>query len=164
MVEYLRESSFPYVALKNDDLELFPVRADHGSVGYDLKANEDFELFPSQTLVIGTGVYPFFTDGEYALIYSRSGLAAKKSIFVLNSPGLIDTSYRGEICVILHRLDVKTGMEPVVFKRGDRIAQMVIQPYPQKRLTHLSMEQFNKAVESERGNARGTGGFGSTGV
>lgn len=162
-VKYQTQSPL-YVALEDDDETLLPVRADRGSVGYDLRSTQDFEIYPGQTYIVGTGVYPFFMGNDYATVYSRSGLSAKHSIFVVNAPGLIDTSYRGEICVIMHRLDIRCGCEPVIFNRGDRIAQLVIQPDPMKPLTHVTVDQFNKMVTSEEGNVRGTGGFGSTGV
>jgi dUTP pyrophosphatase len=100
--------------------------------------------------VVPTGLRLAIPEGHAGLILPRSGLALKHGITVLNAPGLIDAGYRGEIQVLL----VNHGAEPVTLERGERIAQLVIQPVAQARL-----------VETERlpDSTRGETGFGSTG-
>lgn len=123
------------------------------SSGMDIRANleEDIEILPSQTKIIPTGIYVDIPKGYEIQIRSRSGLAAKNSIFVLNSPGTIDADYRGEIKVILHNLSTDT----FTVKNNDRIAQMVLAPVVQAILTEVkTLNETN----------RGDGGFGSTGV
>lgn len=119
----------------------------------DIRANleEDLKLLPLQTKIIPTGIYVDIPKGYEIQIRSRSGLAAKNSIFVLNSPGTIDADYRGEIKVILNNLSTDT----FTIKNGDRIAQMVVVPVVQVILTE---------VETLSETDRGDGGFGSTGV
>lgn len=123
------------------------------SAGMDLRANlsESITLTSLERAIVPTGLFIELPDGYEAQIRPRSGLAAKKGITLLNSPGTIDADYRGEIGVIL----VNLSKEPFVIENGERIAQMVIAKYEQiqwKNTTALS--------ETERG----AGGFGSTGV
>ena len=122
------------------------------SAGVDLKANipESIVLKPLQRALVPTGMYVAIPEGHEIQIRPRSGLALKKSITVLNTPGTIDAGYRGEVCVIL----INHGTEPFVISRGDRIAQMVIQELPE-----VSLELVKELPSSERG----AGGFGSTG-
>ena len=123
------------------------------SAGVDLRANIDEEviLYPMERKLIPTGIFIELPKGYEAQIRPRSGLALKKGITVLNSPGTIDSDYRGEIGVILSNLSTDTS----VIYDGDRIAQMVIAKYEQPELTEVS---FLDDTE------RGTGGFGHTGV
>lgn len=133
------------------DLPL-PSYAHPGDAGVDLYATEDVELLPGERAMVGTGVAIALPDGYAAFVHPRSGLAARYGVTTLNSPGTIDAGYRGEIKVVLVNLNPK---ETVRLKRGDRIAQLVIQ-------------QVERAVfyEVERlpGSVRGTDGFGSTGL
>lgn len=123
------------------------------AAGMDLRAALDAPIIikPGERQLIGTGLKMALPDGYEAQIRPRSGLAVKNGITMLNSPGTIDTDYRGEIKVIV----INHGQEDFVVKHGDRIAQMVIAPVHQ-----LSVEEVKNLDETERGE----GGFGSTGV
>lgn len=134
------------------DLHL-PTYATEHAAGVDLEAAVDHPvtLQPGERLLIPTGLSIALPEGYEAQVRPRSGLALKHGVTVLNSPGTIDADYRGEIKVILANL----GTEPFTVERGMRIAQMVFAAY--QRVTW-------NIVESLDGTARGTGGFGSTGV
>lgn len=123
------------------------------SAGMDLRANIDapIELQPLQRTLVPTGLYMALPAGYEAQVRPRSGLAAKKGVTVLNSPGTIDADYRGEVCVIL----VNLSNEPFVINDGERIAQMVI-------ARHEKVEWSCVEVLGE--TERGAGGFGHTGV
>jgi len=123
------------------------------AAGVDLRAfiEQDILIRPMQRILIKTGLFMEIPVGYEAQVRPRSGLAIKKGITVLNSPGTIDADYRGEIMVIL----INLSNEDFIVKSGDRIAQMVIAAH----------EQANwKLVESLDETERGAGGFGSTGV
>lgn len=123
------------------------------SAGMDLRANnpEPIELGPLERAIIPTGIFIELPAGYEAQIRPRSGLAAKKGVSLVNSPGTIDADYRGEIGVIL----VNLSNEPFTVERGERIAQMVIAKHEQARWVEV-----DQLGESERGEK----GFGSTGV
>jgi dUTP pyrophosphatase len=123
------------------------------SAGMDLRANnpEPIELGPLERAIIPTGIFIELPSGYEAQIRPRSGLAAKKGVSLVNSPGTIDADYRGEIGVIL----VNLSNDPFTVERGERIAQMVIAKHEQARW--IEVDQLG---ESERGEK----GFGSTGV
>ena len=124
------------------------------SAGLDLRAylpEEPVTLAPLQRAMIRTGLFIELPQGYEAQIRPRSGLALKKGITVLNSPGTIDADYRGEICIIL----VNLSSEPFTVNDGERIAQMVIARHEQAELVE---------VEELSDTQRGTGGFGHTGV
>lgn len=123
------------------------------SAGMDLRANIDEAVIlkPLERAIIKTGLYIELPVGYEAQVRPRSGLAAKKGVTVLNSPGTIDADYRGEIGIIL----VNLSNEDFKIENGERIAQMVI-----SRHEHISW----KEVEVLEGSSRGEGGFGSTGV
>ncbi len=124
-----------------------------GDAGADLIASEDATLAPGGgRSLIGTGVSIALPDGYAAMVQPRSGLAAKHGVTVLNTPGLIDSGYRGELKVILINLDPSTPFE---VKRGERIAQLVIQ-----KVETATFTDVDELPSSERG----TGGFGSTGT
>ena len=108
-------------------------------------------LGPLERTIVPTGIYIALPEGYEAQVRPRSGLAAKKGITVLNTPGTIDADYRGEVCVIL----VNLSKEPFVIAPGERIAQMVV-------AKHERVEWEEVSVLSE--TQRGAGGFGSTGV
>lgn len=127
-----------------------PERATTGASGYDLRAREGVLLFPGQRALIKTGLRLALPDGYEAQIRPRSGLALKHGVTVLNSPGTIDSDYRGEVGVIL----INLGETAASIKPGDRIAQMVIVPVPAVELVPVA--HLPKT-------ARGEGGFGSTG-
>ena len=123
------------------------------SAGMDLRANNEdpIMLKPLERAIIPTGIYIELPVGYEAQIRPRSGLAAKKGISLVNSPGTIDADYRGEIGVIL----VNLSNEPFTVEKGERIAQMVIAKHEQAQWVLV-----DELGESERG----AGGFGSTGV
>ena len=123
------------------------------SAGMDLRAqlDEPVRLEPLARAVVGTGLYLELPGGYEAQIRPRSGLAARKGITVLNSPGMIDADYRGEIGVIL----VNLSDEAVIIDHGERIAQMVISRH--ERAEWVEVEVLSQTD-------RGSGGFGSTGV
>lgn len=123
-----------------------------GSAGMDLHANIDSEILlkPMGRALVKTGLFMALPEGYEAQIRPRSGLAYKKGLTVLNSPGTIDADYRGEIGVIL----INLSEEPFIIKDGERIAQMVIAPYTRTELIN---------VEVLSSTERGSGGFGSTG-
>lgn len=122
------------------------------SAGMDLRADLDsfIDLKPFERLLVPTGIFIELPDGYEAQVRPRSGLALKKGITVLNSPGTIDADYRGEICVIL------INMSDKIFRieKGERIAQLIISKYQQ-----IEWEE----VEILNETSRGTGGFGHTG-
>jgi len=130
-----------------------PVYQTEGSAGADVKAllNEPVVIEPGERTLIPTGIALELPIGYEAQVRPRSGLAAKSGLTVLNTPGTIDSDYRGEITVIL----INHGSEPAIVQNGDRIAQLVIAPVVQASfsLTH----ELNSTE-------RGSGGFGSTGV
>jgi dUTP pyrophosphatase len=133
------------------DLPL-PGYATEGSAGMDLLAAlaESTTLAPGERMVIPTGFAMALPEGYEAQVRPRSGLALKQGITVLNTPGTIDSDYRGEVGVIL----INLGQEPVTVHRGERVAQMVVAP-----VTRAVLEVTDDLQESDRG----TGGFGSTG-
>ncbi|MDD5971295.1 MAG: dUTP diphosphatase [Paraprevotella sp.] len=130
-----------------------PQYATEQSAGLDLRANLDspVELKPLERKLIPTGLYMALPKGYEAQVRPRSGLAIKKGITVLNSPGTIDADYRGEICVIL----INLSDQPFLINDGERIAQMVIARHEQ-----AEWEQVDVLDQTERG----AGGFGHSGV
>ena len=133
--------------------ELFPEYALPGCSGLDLKADleESLVIEPFQRVLIPTGISIHLPDGYEAQVRPRSGLALKHGLTVLNSPGTIDTSYRGEIKVLLIHL----GQEPVTIDPHMRIAQLVVAPFAHAVLTVVT--ELSSSERNERG-------FGSTGV
>ncbi len=123
------------------------------SAGMDLRANlsESRILKPLERSIVGTGLFIELPIGFEAQVRPRSGLAAKKGITVLNSPGTVDADYRGEIGVIL----VNLSNEDFTIENGERIAQLVIAKH--KRAQWIEVEELSET-------SRGEGGFGSTGV
>jgi len=135
------------------DTELpLPARAHSEDAGIDLLAADDVTLKPGERALVPTGIAVAIPDGYAAYVLPRSGLAIRKGLGIVNSPGLIDSGYRGQVQVVLVNLDLH---DPIDIKRGDRIAQMVILPVP-----NLTIEEVSELPESERG----VGGFGSTGA
>jgi len=124
-----------------------------GSAGMDLRAaiDEPITLAQGEVKLIKTGFAIALEPGFEAQVRPRSGLALKNGVTVLNSPGTVDSDYRGEVCVIL----TNTSSNDFVVERGMRIAQMVIARYEQAKM---------EEVEDLESTDRGTGGFGSTGV
>ncbi len=128
-----------------------PKYAKAGDAGIDLYSRIDFTLAPGERSLIPTGVAIALPPGFVALVHPRSGLALKHGISMVNTPGTIDAGYRGEIQVILINHD---RTESTSFKRGDRIAQMVIQKVEAAQLLEVS---------ELPGSGRGATGFGSSG-
>ena len=140
------------IALRMLDPELpLPSYAHQGDAGADLCAREDVTLEPGERALVPTGVAIALPLGYVGLIHPRSGLATKHGLTVVNAPGTVDAGYRGELKVTLLNTDTRT---PIVLKRGDRIAQLVIQKV--ERATFIQVAELDETV-------RGTGGFGSTG-
>ncbi len=141
------------VEIINKSKHPLPAYATVASAGMDLRANLDAPvvLEPLQRALVPTGLFMAIPEGYEAQVRPRSGLAIKKGITVLNSPGTIDADYRGEVCVIL----VNLSNEPFTITDGERIAQMVI-------ARHQKVEWEPVEVLGE--TQRGAGGFGHTGV
>ncbi|MDP2012659.1 MAG: dUTP diphosphatase [Actinomycetota bacterium] len=123
-----------------------------GDAGLDLRARVDVTLPPGQRALVPTGISIALPAGYAAFVHPRSGLALKRGLGMVNAPGVIDAGYRGEIGVILINLDPR---ETISLKRGDRIAQLVIQLVARVALVEVAQLP---------GSHRGEGGFGSTGV
>lgn len=145
-VKIVNKSPFPIPEYKTN-----------GSSGVDLRAVlpegcEVLTLEPFERRMLHTGLYIQLSEGYEAQIRTRSGLAAKQGLVVLNSPGTIDSDYRGEICVILYN----SSKERRNIENGDRIAQMVVAPYVKV--------EFDEVSELDNATERGEGGFGHTGV
>jgi dUTP pyrophosphatase len=135
-----------------------PEYATDGSSGFDLRANltETIKLSPQGGFaIIPTGLYFKIPDNFEIQVRSRSGLAAKNQVAVLNSPGTIDADYRGEIKVIL----INHGKEDFIINHGDRIAQGVLASVTAKNIVNL-----NRVNSINTDTERGSGGFGSTGI
>ena len=121
-----------------------------GSAGMDLRCAEDFTLAPLERRLVKTGLRMAIPHGYEGQVRPRSGLAIKHGISMVNSPGTIDSDYRGEIGLIL----INLGSAAVEFSKGERVGQLVICPVVQARL---------EVVDGLDETARGSGGFGSTG-
>jgi len=142
------------VRLRETDADIpLPQYATAGSAGMDICAavNEDIILAPGETLLVPTGFAVELPLGYEAQIRPRSGLAIKHQIGILNSPGTIDSDYRGEVKIILTNF----GKAPFVIKRGDRIAQMVVSSY-----SRVEWQEVSELQQS----SRGSGGFGHSGI
>ncbi|MEI7550321.1 MAG: dUTP diphosphatase [Actinomycetes bacterium] len=144
MIEVLITRSDPNLSL--------PSYAKPGDAGADLCSSEDRVIAPGERALVSTGLSIALPDGFAAFVHPRSGLAIKSGIGIVNAPGTIDSGYRGEIKIIVINHD---RTEDFVIKRGDRIAQLVVQ--------RVESAQFVE-VEVLPESARGAGGFGSTGV
>src|SRR6201982_1936428 len=128
-----------------------PGYARPGDAGADLFAAEDVVLAPGERALVRTGIAIALPEGYAGFLHPRSGLAAKHGVTLVNAPGTIDSGYRGEIKVILLNTD---AARPVSLRRGDRIAQLVVQ-----RVEHVTFREAPVLPDS----ARGGNGFGSTG-
>ena len=141
------------VQIINKSKHPLPEYATKLSAGMDVRANlsESKTLLPMERALIPTGLFMAIPKGYEAQVRPRSGLAIKKGITVLNSPGTIDADYRGELCIIL----VNLSNEPFVIEDGERIAQIIF-----ARCEQAEWQITNQLEETERG----TGGFGHTGA
>jgi dUTP pyrophosphatase len=128
-----------------------PAYAHPGDAGADLATSVDVRLEPGERAMVPTGVSIALPRGYVALVHPRSGLAATSGLSIVNAPGTVDAGYRGEIAVLLVNLD---PVQPVQLRRGDRIAQLVIQ-----RVEHARFVE----VDTLPGSDRGDRGYGSTG-
>ncbi len=150
----MAQESAPLLRVKKKDGRVaLPNYETSGSAGLDIRAyiTSDLDIPPMGRVKIPTGLFLEIPKGYEAQIRPRSGLALKWGITLLNSPGTIDSDYRGELEVILFN----TGSESFTVKNGDRIAQMVISP-----VVRAVISEADHLSETERG----TGGFGSTGT
>ncbi|MDR2598594.1 MAG: dUTP diphosphatase [Holosporales bacterium] len=139
--------------VKYKDHAVAPVYATEGSAGCDLRAclKQEKTIAPAEIAIIDTGIGVEIPSGFFGMICSRSGMALKYGVVVLNSPGIIDPDYRGEIrCILINHSSI-----PFVVENGMRIAQMIIVPFQ-------SAKWIEEVGLSESG--RGSGGFGSTGI
>jgi dUTP pyrophosphatase len=133
-----------------------PSRAHEGDAGIDLFSSQDVELAPGQRALVATGIAVAIPYGMVGLIHPRSGLAARVGLSIVNSPGTVDAGYRGEIKVSLINLDPTT---PISIRRGDRIAQLVVQRVELPEL--VEVVSFDEAGLAD--TTRGQGGHGSSG-
>ena len=140
------------VLISRLDPELpLPRYAKGGDAGADIVSRIDITLAPGERALVPTGIAIALPDGYVALVHPRSGLAIKHGVTMVNAPGTVDAGYRGELQIILINHDKS---ESVSFKRGDRIAQLVIQKVERAEFVE---------VHELPGSGRGSGGFGSTG-
>jgi dUTP pyrophosphatase len=128
-----------------------PTKAKPGDAAFDLYSMIDYTLSPSERLGVPIGISLEIPDGYEGQVRPRSGLALQQGITVLNSPGTIDSGYRGEIMCTL----INLGETPFKIKKGERIAQLAIRPVPNVKLVEV-----DELTDTERG----AGGFGSTGM
>ena len=128
-----------------------PSYAKAGDAGADLVTRIDFTINPGERMLVPTGISIALPNGYVALVHPRSGLAIKHGISMVNTPGTVDAGYRGELQVILINHDLT---QSVSFKKGDRIAQLVIQKVERADFVEVS---------DLPGSDRSSGGFGSTG-
>ena len=129
-----------------------PSYAYAGDAGLDLRANEDVTLAPHERRLVSTGLAVAIPEGYAGFVQPRSGLALREGLSMANTPGLVDSHYRGELKVCAVNLDDET---PIRIERGERIAQLVIQRVPVVELV---------VVDELDETDRGSGGFGSSGV
>jgi dUTP pyrophosphatase len=140
----------PVTRLRDD--AVLPSQAYAGDAGLDLAACERVTLGPGERALVGTGIAVAIPDGHAGLVVPRSGLALRHGISEVNTPGLIDAGYRGELKVIVLNTD---RTEPFTVEPGMRIAQLVVVPIPALRLVE---------VDALPASERGTGGLGSSGT
>ena len=134
-----------------DDEVPLPSYAHPGDAGADLYAREGVTLEPGERRLVPTGISIALPEGYVGLVHPRSGLAARCGLSIVNTPGTVDAGYRGEVKVMLINLDPTS---PVELRRGDRIAQLVIQQFETAGFVE---------VDDLPDSARGAGGYGSTG-
>ena len=139
------------------DRELpMPSRAHDGDAGVDLCTAVDVELAPGRRALVPTGIAVAIPHGMVGLVHPRSGLAARVGLSIVNSPGTIDAGYRGEVKISLINLDPD---EPILLRRGDRIAQLLVQRVELPELVEVT--SFDEAGLGD--TSRGDGGHGSSG-
>jgi dUTP pyrophosphatase len=131
-----------------------PTRAHATDAGADLRSTSDITIYPNEIKSVGTGVAMKIPDGYVGLVFSRSGMG-KSGVTLANSVGVIDAEYRGEIKIMLQNF----GQDPFQINIGDRIAQIVLMP-----IILPQFQQFDGSEEDWNNSARGTNGFGSSGI
>ncbi|WP_300577575.1 dUTP diphosphatase [uncultured Nocardioides sp.] len=129
-----------------------PSYAHPGDAGADLHSTVDVVLAPGERALVPTGIALALPEGYVGLVHPRSGLAARHGVSIVNTPGTVDAGYRGEVKVLLVNLD---PTEPVELRRGERVAQLVVQ-----RVERAAFVEVDALPDS----ARGSGGYGSTGT
>ena len=129
-----------------------PAYAHPGDAGADLVTTVDVHLDPGERALVPTGIAIALPDGYAAFVHPRSGLASRCGLSIVNTPGTIDAGYRGEVSVLLVNHDRE---QPVRLRRGDRVAQLVVQ-----RVEHAEYVEVSRLP----GSPRGSGGYGSTGI
>lgn len=145
--------SYPRVLVRRLDPDiLLPTYAHEGDAGLDLVAAADVTLKPGERALVPTGLAVAIPEGYAGYVQPRSGLAIKQGLGLLNSPGLIDSGYRGEIKIIVINLDPS---DPIHIGRGEKIAQLVVLAIPGVEIAE---------VDELPASSRGEGGFGSTGL
>lgn len=143
----------PILKVKRIDKEVpLPSYAHRGDAGLDLFSSEDVVLKPFERRLVGTGIKIEIPEGYAGFVQPKSGRAAKEGLSIVNTPGLIDSGYRGEVKVILINLDPE---KDIVIRKGEKIAQLVIQKVEEVEVVE---------VEELSNSSRGEGGFGSTGI
>lgn len=150
-VDAERGSTLPVVVRRFDPDAPLPAYAHPGDAGADLTTRVDLRLEPGERALVPTGIGVAIPEGYVGLVHPRSGLAARHGLSIVNAPGTVDSGYRGEIQVALVNLDPR---EPLELRRGDRIAQLLVQQVERARFVE---------VDELPGSARGSGGHGSTG-
>lgn len=143
-------TELPIQRLRDD--AVVPAQAYRGDAGLDLSACERVELRPGERAVVGTGLAVAIPEGFAGFVQPRSGLAAKHGITIVNTPGLVDSGYRGELRIVLHNTDLAT---PFVVEPGMRIAQLVVVP-----VAEVEPTEVDELPRTERG----VRGFGSSNV
>lgn len=131
-----------------------PTRAHATDAGADLRSTSDITIYPNEIKSVGTGVAMKIPEGYVGLVFSRSGMG-KSGVTLANSVGVIDAEYRGELKVMLQNF----GQDPFQINIGDRIAQIVLMP-----IILPEFQQFEGSEEDWNNSARGTNGFGSSGI
>jgi dUTP pyrophosphatase len=154
VISWIVSTSLAVVRLDRD-LPM-PSRAHDGDAGVDLCTSIDVELAPGRRALVPTGIAVAIPHGMVGLVHPRSGLASRVGLSIVNSPGTIDSGYRGEIKVALINLDPE---EAIILRRGDRIAQLLVQ-----RVELPDLVEVTSFDEAGLGNtSRGAGGHGSSG-
>jgi dUTP pyrophosphatase len=150
------EQAVPLLVQRLDPELPLPTYSHPGDAGADLVARTDVTLAPGARATIATGIAIALPDGYAAFVHPRSGLAARHGVTIVNGPGTVDAGYRGEVKVTLINTD---ATEPVEIRRGDRIAQLVVQRV--ERAEFVEVERLPGSDRGVRGHGS-TGGFGET--
>lgn len=142
------------IKIANKSTNEAPAYATAGAAGFDLRSNEEVTLMPGEIKLVPTGLFMEIPLGYEGQVRPRSGLSLKRGITVLNTPGTVDSDYRGEVGVIL----INHSDKPQRLEKGERVAQMVIAKHETAEI------EVVESVEELESTDRGAGGFGSTGT